>query len=73
MRIDEINELLYQQIESVSRKNINKDKLNEEIERSKAMALLASQYVAGETLKMRKEFVDKQMCLQEKKFSGYLG
>lgn len=73
MRIDEINELLYQQIELVSKKHIKKDELGEEIERSKAMALLANQYVAGEMLKMRKELVDKQMCLQEKKISGYLG
>lgn len=72
-RIDDINELLYQQIANISNSNLKKEALGEEIERSKAMALLASQYVAAETLKMRKEFAEKQMVLQDKKIAGYLG
>lgn len=46
MRIDDINEILYKQLENLSNTNLKENDLVEEVERAKAMALLASQYVA---------------------------
>lgn len=71
MRIDDINEILYKQLENLSNTNLKENDLVEEVERAKAMALLASQYVATETLKMRREFATKQMLLQDKRLERY--
>lgn len=68
MKINEINELLYSQIERISNADVKDENLAEEIERSKAMALLASQYIAGETLQMKKEV----MRLAHPKVAGYI-
>lgn len=65
-----VNEKLYAQLERISDSSISKAELAEEVERSKAMALLASQMIAAETLEMRKEIVNKQ--LQMKKVAGYI-
>lgn len=59
MKIDEINDLLYEQIKAISDKDIKDNQLGQEVERSKAMALLASQYLAGETIKLRQENIKR--------------
>lgn len=70
-QMSKINDLLFQQIERISHnEEVKEDKLNEEIERSKAMALLASQYIAGETLEMKKEIMTQQ--LGKSNVSGYI-
>lgn len=69
MYIDNINELLYQQIEVLS-KTKKRELLEEEVEKAKAMALLASQYIAGETLQMRKDIALKS--INKNKIAGYL-
>ena len=69
--MSKINDLLFQQIERISHnEEVKEDKLHEEIERSKAMALLASQYIAGETLEMKKEIMTQQ--LGKSNVSGYI-
>ena len=61
-QMSKINDLLYKQIELISNnKEIKDEVLDSEIERSKAMALLASQYIAGETLEMKKEIMTQQL------------
>ena len=70
-QMSKINDLLFKQIERISNeKEIKDDKLNDEIERSKAMALLANQYIAGETLEMKKELMCQQ--IGKTNVSGYL-
>ena len=69
MYIDNINELLYRQIEVLS-KTKKRELLEEEVEKAKAMALLASQYIAGETLQMRKDIALKS--INKNKIAGYL-
>lgn len=71
MKINEINELLYKQIERISDTSLKDEKLQDEIERSKAMALLASQCIAGETLEMKKEVMSKQIG-KVNNIAGYL-
>lgn len=70
MKINEINELLYKQIERISQSDVKDENLQDEIERSKAMALLASQYIAGETLQMKKEVM--QLSNNRGKIAGYI-
>lgn len=53
-KMSELNDLLFQQIERLSSEKLTKDQLDTEIERSKAMALVASQYISNETLQLRK-------------------
>lgn len=53
-KMSELNDLLFQQIERLSSEKLTKDQLDAEIERSKAMALVASQYISNETLQLRK-------------------
>lgn len=70
-QMSKINDLLFKQIERISNdEEIKDDKLNDEIERSKAMALLASQYIAGETLEMKKEIMTQQ--LGKPNVAGYI-
>lgn len=69
MYIDNINELLYQQIEVLA-KTRKREVLEEEVEKAKAMALLASQYIAGETLQMRKDMALKSVS--KKQIAGYI-
>jgi len=69
--MSKINDLLFQQIERISHnEEVKEEKLSEEIERSKAMALLASQYIAGETLEMKKEIMTQQ--LGKSNVAGYI-
>lgn len=53
-KMSELNDLLFRQIERLSSEKLTKDQLDTEIERSKAMALVASQYISNETLQLRK-------------------
>lgn len=69
MYIDQINELLFKQMEILSTTK-KRDILEEEIEKAKAMALLASQYIAGETLQMRKSIAVNH--INKSKVAGYL-
>jgi len=70
-QMSKINDLLFQQIERISHnEEVKEEKLSEEIERSKAMALLASQYIAGETLEMKKEIMTQQ--LGKSNVAGYI-
>lgn len=53
MQIDEMNQLLFDQIKAISDRDLKDNDLGQEVERSKAMALLASQYLQGEVVKLR--------------------
>ena len=70
MDYERLNKKLYEQLERISEPKLSKEALSEEVERAKAMALLASQMIAGETLKMRQEIVEKQ--INAKRIAGYI-
>lgn len=57
-KLEELNDILYQQLIRLSDDLPDKE-LAKEIERSKAMAIVASQFIASSTLKMRKEILIK--------------
>lgn len=61
MQIDEMNQLLFEQIKAISNKKLKDNDLGQEVERSKAMALLASQYLQGEIVKMRREVASQKV------------
>lgn len=61
MQIDEMNQLLFEQIKAISNKELKDVDLGQEVERSKAMALLASQYLQGEIVKMRREVASQKV------------
>lgn len=61
MQIDEMNQLLFEQIRAISNKELKDVDLGQEVERSKAMALLASQYLQGEIVKMRREVASQKV------------
>lgn len=52
--LNEMNDLLFKQLQRLSNDNLTKDELDDEIERSKAMALVSSQYIASSSLQLRK-------------------
>lgn len=53
-RLDELNDLLYRQIERLASDNLTDTELDKEIERAKAMAVISSQFIASSTLQVRK-------------------
>jgi len=55
-KLDELNDILYKQLIRLS-DNLPDNELTKEIERSKAMAIVASQFIASSTLKVRKELM----------------
>lgn len=73
MEPDKVNDILIRQLEKMSDDNLKGSELGEEVERARAMALLVSQYVSAETLKMRREFVENQKAVNARKVAGYIG
>ena len=73
METDKVNDILIRQLEKMSDDNLKGSALGEEVERARAMALLVSQYVSAETLKMRREFVENQKAVNARKVAGYIG
>lgn len=73
MEPDKVNDILIRQLEKMSDDNLKGSELGEEVERARAMALLVSQYVSAETLKMRREFMENQKAVNARKVAGYIG
>lgn len=53
-KLNEMNDLLFAQLKRLSSDELTKEQLDDEIERSKAMALVSSQYIASSSLQLRK-------------------
>lgn len=53
-KLNEMNDLLFAQLKRLSSDGLTKQELDDEIERSKAMALVSSQYIASSSLQLRK-------------------
>lgn len=67
MQIDDMNQLLFEQIKAISDKDLKDNDLGQEVERSKAMALLASQYLQGEVVKMRREVASQKVISYQRR------
>ena len=52
-RLEELNEVLYEQIKRLASDNLTETELDKEIERAKAMAIVSSQFIASSTLHLR--------------------
>lgn len=56
-QLEELNIILFQQIKRLSSRTLTHKELNEEIDRSKAMAILASQHISSSSLILRKQIM----------------
>lgn len=55
--LDKMNEMLFTQLERLSRTDLTEKELNVEIDRAKAMAIVSSQMISSSTLQMRQKFL----------------
>ena len=55
--LEELNDILYQQIQRLSSEDLTEKELDKEIDRAKAMALVSSQLIASSTLQIRREMI----------------
>lgn len=54
-RLDEMNEMLFKQMERLSKTDLTEEQLNVEIERAKAIALVGCQYINSASLQLKQE------------------
>lgn len=55
--LEELNDILYRQIQRLASEDLTEKELDKEIDRAKAMALVSSQLIASSTLQIRREMI----------------